>query len=90
MEAQGHGHRLQSIVAAFLPTQLTNPTAIRSDARCGQGLHRWRAVETSLRSARTGYTRKFCRFCTASEPCERLPAARAAVRYGRAGMPLPA
>jgi len=63
----------RALLAAFLPVtvepDLPLPPGQRLPLRvpCRPGEHVWLKPEDSLRSARTGFTVQFCRYCMAHE-----------------------
>ena len=63
----------RAVLTAFLPlTEEPDLPVLPGErpafrAQCRRGEHVWRKPEDSLRSARTGFTVLFCRYCMAHE-----------------------
>jgi hypothetical protein len=72
---------------ALLPVEASPPGLEVSP--CQRGVHTWLAPEASLRSARTGYQRAFCRGCPASYAASQGAPARPAPWFGQVGVPVP-
>ena len=71
--ATGVHRSWRDLLAAFVPVpaalELPVPPGQHppAHAQCRRGQHVWLEPEQSLRSARTGFTIGFCRYCTAQQ-----------------------
>ncbi len=82
--------RARAVVAAFLPLAAHHVTTPRGPGaplrvQCYQDRHVWLPAEQSLRSARTGFSMVFCRYCAASES---LAHPRPQPTFGQVGVPV--